>query len=403
MAVFVAVLVGKFSEWVPGLASVPLAKIAIGLTAILAWRARATFAPVRVRSLPIARWSLTFLGLAIFSVLYTVYLSESLADMYAVLIYMISFVLLLKITQSVRDVERLLVALCVAAAGLAMAVLFTYSGGRAHVNDNFDPNDLAYGLVTVFPIIRALAVTTKRKLLLHGLTVAVIVAILLTGSRGGTIGLCLVLLLLVAYPLGFTRSGELRGFRAGRFVAVIAVIGALGGALWGYLPQESRTQLATLVDLEHDYNTGSSAGSRTAIWSRDLDEVWKRPIGYGIGTSLFVNGRAGGGYHAAHNSFIQALVELGVQGFVVFVACYLVAFRELGKVSRLGWRTALQGDRATAALYARALRIALAGNIVTAFFLSQDYAELLWILLAICAALVRISLAQPAIAAAPAP
>jgi O-antigen ligase len=323
--------------------------------------------------------------------------------MYAVLIYMISFVLLLKITQTVRDVERLLVALCVAAAGLAMAVLFTYSGGRAHVNDNFDPNDLAYGLVTAFPIIRALAVTTKRKLLLHGLTVAVIVAILLTGSRGGTIGLCLVLLLLVAYPLGFTRNGELRGFRAGRFVAVIAVIAALGGALWGYLPQESRTQLATLVDLEHDYNAGSSAGSRTAIWSRDLDEVWKRPIGYGIGTSLFVNGRAGGGYHVAHNSFIQALVELGVQGFFVFVVCYLVAFRELGKVSRLGVRTALQGDRATAALYARALRIALAGNIVTAFFLSQDYAELLWILLAICTALVRISLAGTAPAAAPAP
>src|ERR1700683_2645779 len=118
MAVLVAVLVGKFSEWVPGLASVPLAKIAIGLTMILAWRARATFAPVRVRSLPIARWALTFLGLAIFSVLYTVYLSESLSDMYAVLIYVISFVLLLKITQSVRDVERLLVALCVAAAGL---------------------------------------------------------------------------------------------------------------------------------------------------------------------------------------------------------------------------------------------------------------------------------------------
>jgi O-antigen ligase len=394
LAIYVAVLVGKFAEWVPWLTGVPVARIAIAFTLWFAWRARGALPPVRVRSLPIARAALPFFVLAIVSLVFSVYKSKSLAESYGIAICLISFVLLLKVTQTLRDVERLLGALCIAAAGLAVAIVFSYHGGRATLNQSFDPNDLAYGLVTVFPVIHALAVVAKktRRLLLHALSVVALIAIALTGSRGGAISLAVVVLLLVAFPVTFAKSGVLKRFQLGRFVAVLAVIAALGTVLWGFLPAESRAQMATLLDLKNDYNTGSAAGSRTAIWSRDLAQAWKRPIGYGIGSSEFVNGVSGGGYHVAHNSYLQSFVELGIPGFVLFCASYLVTLRQLRRVSGLAWRSAPAGEAAKASLYARALRIALAGNLVAAFFLSQAYAPLLWVLIAICAALVRISL-----------
>lgn len=399
MAVYVAVVVGKFSEWIPLLASIPLAKIAIVLTAISAYRARHVLLPVRVRSLPIARPAVAFLALAIVSVLFSVYKSQSVSASYGIAVCLISFVLLIKITQTQRDLQRLLVALCVAAGALALAVVFTYTGGRARINQNFDPNDLAYGLVTVLPLIHALAVTAQRgRLLFHGLTTAAVLAVLLSGSRGGALGLGAVALLLVAYPLGFSRTGELKGFRLGRVLVMIGLLAVVGAAVWSRLPQESRAQMSTLLHLKRDYNV-DSPGGRLAIWTRDFGAIWSRPIGYGVGSFEYVDGRISGAYRAPHNSFLEAAVELGVLGLLFFCGSYVSTLKQLGRLSSIGQRAAPEGDRAVLCLYARALRIALTGSVICGFFLSQAYAPLLWILVAICAALVRIGGSSPAVPA----
>jgi O-antigen ligase len=402
LAIYVAVMVGQFSQWVPGLANVPLAKVAIVITALLAFRARATLRAVRLRSLTIVRPALAYLVLAILSIGFSSYVSMSLAAAYLIVVLLLSFVLVVKITQTERDVRRLLVALCFAAGGLTLAVLLTYSGGRARINLNFDSNDLAYGMVTVLPIIRAVRITGSRgRLLLQALSVAVIIAILLTGSRGGAIGLGVVMLLLVAFPIGFAKTGELKRFRLGRFVVLLVLIAAAGAALWNYLPQESRERMATLLDLKDDYNAGDSTASRSAIWLRNSAAVLGRPIGFGLGTSEYVDGLSGGAYRALHNSFVESLVELGVLGLFLFCASYWVTIRQLGRISALGRDTAPSADIAKACVYARALRIALVGNAVSGFFLSQSYSELLWMLIAICAALVRITLPAPTGAATP--
>jgi O-Antigen ligase len=394
LAAYVAVLLGKFADWVPGLGGLPVAKVAILMAMIFAWRARATLPAVRVRSLPIARVALPFLALAFASILFSAYISMSVATVYVVIVLMISFVLLLKITETVRDVERLLLALCVAAAGLAVAAVFSYGGGRASISENIDSNDLAYGLVTVLPISRALAVTRKKmgRLILNGLSVILLLAILLTGSRGGALGLGTVILLLAAFPLKFAKTGGLKVFRLGRFVAVLGLISVLGTGLWSYLPAETRERMATLLDLGNDYNAGSSTASRSAIWIRNSKAVWNRPIGYGLGTSEYVDGLTGGAYRALHNSFVEAFVELGFLGLLLFCTSYFVTLRQLGRVSGLTLGPTPNAEAAKAALYARALRIALAGNFVSGFFLSDAYSEVLWTVIAISAALVRIGL-----------
>jgi O-antigen ligase len=405
LAVYLAVLVGKYADWLPGMTNIPLAKIAILLALISAWRVRGTLATVHVRSLQVARVALAFLGLAVFSLVFSVYKSESLRDIYLIIVLGISFVLLVKVTHTLREVERLLFALCLAAAGLTAAALLSYSGGRASVGEGIDPNDLAYGLVTVLPITRALSLTVRQRiarLILNGLTVAMVIAILLTGSRGGALGLITVIVLLAAYPVAFDRTGELKRFRFGRFALLLGLMAALGVGLWGYLPEESRERMATLLDLSHDYNASSTNASRSEIWMRDSRAVLSRPIGFGFGTSDYVDGMTGGAYRALHNSFVQAFVELGVLGLILFCRSYLLTLRELRRVSSLGWQAPLQGDGAKASLYARALRLGLAGNIVCGFFLSDAYSALLWMLIAISAVLARITLPASAAPARPA-
>jgi hypothetical protein len=85
----------------------------------------------------------------------------------------------------------------------------------------------------------------------------------------------------------------------------------------------------------------SSKHDCSGIWSRDIAPVWERPIGYGRGTSS----------------------------------------------------SAPPGPRA--ALYARALGVSVAANLAAGFFLSHAYDTLLWIVIVICAALVRIAEASP--------
>jgi O-antigen ligase len=393
MAIYVAVLVGKFSDWVPGLSEIPLAKIAFLFTAIYTYRIRATLAPVRVRSLPIARPAIAFLTLAIVSIFFSVYRSASLIALYSIVIYLLSFVLLIKITQSQRDVERLLMALCVAGAALALAVVVTYHGGRARINSNFNANDLSYGIVTLLPITWALRCTGAkgRRRLIYPLSLAMIGAVLLTGSRGGTIAMSVVILLIIAFPLGFAQNGELKRFRAARTVTRLVIVLIAGAVIWGHLPGAIRAQLGTLTDLENDYNANpNSSASRLAIWARDSRAVIDRPIGFGVGSGEYVDGMTGGAYRAQHNSLVQSLVELGVLGLVLFLCSYYITFKQLGRISRAA-RSA-DAEAARAALYARAIRIGLVGNFIAGFFLSQAYSELLWMTVAICAAFVRISL-----------
>jgi O-antigen ligase len=398
MAILLIVMVGKVTEWVPGIYELPLAKVAFFFTVAYWIREHKKLVPVRVRSLRIAKPVIAFFVLSILSVFFSIYKSNTLIASEASVVVLLTFVVLLKITQTMRDVERMLLALAASAISLTAGVLLNFSGGRAHINSNFDPNDIAYVLDTLLPIVIALGVaqSRRRKWFAYGLALIVIIAILLTGSRGGAIGLAVVALAVFAYPLNFAKTGELRGFAPGGLIVKVALLAALGAAVWGSLPAETRERLATLEDLQHDYNADPHLNaSRTVLWRRDIGLALQRPIGYGLGSAAAADGRAGGQYRTSHNSIVQAFLELGVLGLVLFISSYVITWKELARVRRRGQQNAVDHEIVKAALYARALRIALLGNIVAGFFLSQAYSFCLWMTVAICAALARIAAPVP--------
>jgi O-antigen ligase len=395
MAVLLVVMVGKAGELLPLISGLPVLKIAFVFTAIYFNRVSVLYAPVRVMSLPLARVAIAFLSLAAFSIVFSVYKSLTLEGCYLAAIYIITFVMVLKTTQTMKDVERLLLALAVAGSSLSIAVLLDFKGGRAHINSKFDANDLAYSLDTVLPIVLALRgrVWGVRRALVTGLALAMCMAVLLTASRGGLLGLMVVLIAVSFCPLDLAKNGQLRRRNIAAVVITMAFLAGLGTVLFAYLPGSSQEHLLTLVHPEQNYNLSTTLNSsRRVIWARDTRLALERPIGYGMGTAGFVDGVYGHGqYRTAHNSVVQAFVELGALGLYLYLASYYVAWRQLGRIRPADPRDGPDSDAAKAALYARALRIALLGNFAVGFFLSQAYSAPLWMMLAICCAFVRVA------------
>jgi O-antigen ligase len=406
MAVLIVVMVGKVAEWVPGLGSIPLAKIAFLIVAVSAYLNRDALAAVRVRSLSIARPAIAFMILAIVSVIYSIYKSNTLITSELIVILLLSITLLLKITQTPRDFERILTGHAAAGASLTLGLLLSYHGGRADINDNFDPNDIAYALDTLLPIVLALRHRQSRlgTLLMSALAVMMVVAVVLTGSRGGAIGLIIVTVAVIAFPLSRDRGGALRTFSLGRTLLRCALLLAVFAAAWGYLPTATQQRMATLLDLGSDYNADPTLNaSRTVIWRRDVDLALQRPIGYGLGSAERVDGLNGGQYRTAHNSLVEAFVELGAPGLILYLYVYFTCWKHLARVVTGAQVPGASEQRVKAGLYARALRTALAGNLGAGFFLSNAYSPVLWMTVATAAALVRITTAESGTVASVAP
>jgi O-antigen ligase len=395
MAVLLVIMVGKAGEWVPVVKGLPVLKFTFVLAAFYYNRVSLLYTPVRVGSLPLARLVLAFLTLSMVSIFFSVLKSNTLASSYASIIMLISFVMLVKTTQTLKDVERLLIGLAVAGCSLSIAVVFYAHGERAHINGNFDPNDLAYSLVTLLPIVLALRgpVRGLRRFVVMALAVIMCLAVLLTASRGGFLGLLVVMLAVAAFPLELAQNGWLKEFSAARFAGRVALAVLVGVFLLTFLPEKSKEHLSTLIHPEEDYNTSTTLNaSRLVLWKRDTKLALERPIGYGMGSAAAVDGLYGHGqYRTVHNSVIQAFLELGVLGLYLYLASYYVAWTDLGRISTARQRDGPHGEGAKAALYARALRVALLGNFAAGFFLSQAYSPGLWMIFAICCAFTRVT------------
>jgi hypothetical protein len=191
-----------------------------------------------------------------------------------------------------RGVLRLLVVAGVALALTAVAAF--HGGGRASTTESMDPNDLAYVLVSVAPLALAFALTAKTKmkrLISTSVCLVLVIAVLLTSSRGGLFGLIAALGLLVLAPIRRPQAGP-GGDSTVRNRILLPTLGVVCAAmlLWPYLPAQTRDRLASVMQLGSDYNLDTTnKNSRSAIWERGLSAALQRPIGYGIQTYPMVD------------------------------------------------------------------------------------------------------------------
>jgi len=390
LAVYVVISVGRLPELLPFAHSWPLAKMAFAIVLIAAFRGRAGVSSVPLWSIGLARAVTFFAALVVVTLAFSVWLSHSLSFIIGTfLTIVVGFFVSVKVLACWRDIRTVLKAFAVVGLILAAEALAGYSGGRAAVQSSYDTNDLAYVLMGVFPVTLAFGVISRgaSRIFWFGLAIIIVAAALLTQSRGGLLALVTVVLMLVWQPLG-VRAAEARPrARAGLLArALVAVL--LSVVTWTQLPSSAQHRLGLLFSLEQDYNMNLSEKSgRSAIWSRNVVAGLERPIGYGVDTFEFVDGKISGRYMAPHNSVIQTFVELGVIGLVLWLRLWILSWRSLAQPNAPTTSSpAVLQQRSEQEVMSYALRISLVALFVAGFFLSQAFSLILWQIFAVCAA-----------------
>lgn len=383
----------------PGLGSLPLAKIAmgIGLTLLIVkWK---RLPKLSASTAPFSRTALALAAVAVVTAPFSIWLGRSVQFLTQQLpVIAAAVVVCCKISYTWDALLGIMRTLVVAAVALALAALLAFHGGRAVASDAYDTNDLAYVLVTILPLALAFALTAPtrvKRLINAGVCAVLLLTLLLTSSRGGFLGLVAMLAVLVLMPLKRPQDGKSRN----RIVLPVAGLVCASMLVWSYLPAETRDRLSTVLQLGSDYNMDSTNNtSRSGIWERNLGAALQRPVGYGVEAFLMVDLRNGGKFKAAHNSYLEVLVELGILGLLLFMRMYWLSWRAMQRVrqSLLAAPPSEEHDRQL--VFARMLQVALVGNAVSGSFLSMAYNTLLWVLFAVIIACVSLVAATSAAA-----
>jgi O-antigen ligase len=384
-ALLILISVGRLPELLTFLAPLHVGKIAVlwAVAAIIAGPRDLGNASVLDQRL--GRLLAVWFGFAVVSVLWSVWRTYSLEFVFSgLLINMILFFVIARTTTNIRTL-RFYAGTMLLAAGLlsvtAARVALIGEEGRVAVSSAYDPNDLAMVLVMVLPLAVAwlFALRGMGRAVMLLLCGTVLVGILLTGSRGGFLGLVAVGAYLCCARLPRPDGGLGSRFTPGKFaagaLAVIVLLAATPASVWD--------RIGSITSLEQDYNLTDSTG-RIAIWERGLEAMMTRPWGYGVKAFEAVEGGQGGRYKAAHNIWIEIGVELGVQGIVLLALV-------LGTAFGIARHVRLQPPRGPPDHWvlpvALGLRGALIGYLVTGFFLSAAYASVLFAVLGVFAGL----------------
>ena len=235
-----------------------------------------------------------------------------------------------------------------------------------------DPNDLALSLVMLLPLAIALFAGERgfyRRFGLFVVIVAMLVGVVVSRSRGGALGLLVVLFL-----EGYDR---VRGRSARTAYTVVALsVGLLGvtalfvsrGQSWGELGSDPNV-----------YN-------RKGAWVAGYRMLMDHPI-TGVGLYQFPDRLDEYGpsyleqrYIVAHNSLVQIGAEMGLPGLCFFLLMLGHAWTASTRARRLADEVSC--GRTTWQL-AWAMRRMLAGWFVCAMFLAQAYQVWLYLMLGI--------------------
>ena len=398
MAVYIALIVSHVVDIIPGATGFPVAKIMTLIAVLVAVSAETVTRRNRLLSFPGFRTAAYFHALVAISVLFSIWPGESFPFVFAAAPNLVAYALILKASARPADLRTLLTGLVWAALLVAVSALVSFVGGRARLRV-FDPNDLAFVLVTIAPIIAGVARQARgfRRWALISLAGASVLLVLLTQSRGAAVALgslCLASIFLPSpsrdgFGVRFKRVRPPSSIVLKRVLIVVTV----GIVAWMLLPLDAKTRLSSLTHPADDYNAQDTRNGRLAIWERNIRQVASRPFGVGAGAFQMADVRAGGRFQAAHNAFVQVLVELGFVGLFLFIRLYFVAFRSLRRSALIG----NDGGEPPHRVLATALRLSLFATLVAGMFLSVAYTNVIWMLFALAEA----TNAGPASAAGP--
>ncbi|HET6778371.1 MAG TPA: O-antigen ligase family protein, partial [Gemmatimonadales bacterium] len=235
-----------------------------------------------------------------------------------------------------RQIGLLLAYVCGSyVTALDTLLLFARQSGelRRFASAGADPNNLAMTLALALPMAWYLGTTHQRALVRWMCRLylpAGLLAIGLTGSRGGMI-VSIVALLIV--PLSMTNLSP------GKMVGAIVMLVLSGFLAVSYVPESVVERLSTTGESVQSL----SLGGRSRLWKAGLNVFPDSPI-LGHGTASYkhaITPELGMYSQVAHNSYLSVMVEEGFVGLLFFLAMLGAAFFASFRLPRLDRRLTL--------------------------------------------------------------
>jgi O-antigen ligase len=307
------------------------------------------------------------------------------------------FVLMVNTITTRERFERLVNVVVIGTSYIAVRAVIDYGrgmnmveGGRVQGTGGLfgNPNDMALNMIAFLPLAVMLALGQARRGLrlvaLAGIP-AITAAVIFSKSRGGTVGLIAMLLVLV-YQIGRLRP-----------VVAAAVIAATFATI-PMLPESFTSRMSSIFNADED-PTGSREARKTLL--REGYQAFLDHPAVGLGAGQFMNYRTDerdAPWRETHNAVLQVAAELGVGGLVVFIIIIGSGFaaavrtgKELRSARRRRRKARLAGQiqarREPLELYSAALIASLTGWLVAAMFASVAYYWTLYLVLALAIAL----------------
>jgi O-antigen ligase len=374
---YTLLLISRLPELVPGVQAIRpillLALVVMGLAALLptsriarvlqAPETRAVFgmAVLAAASVPGGLWPGQSFSLLVFAFSKTV----------------IFFLLILYCIRSQSEFRRFVWAPVAALGCLELAAFLAKAQGRIWITGTYDPNDLAFMVVSILPIAIALFPVARGtvRFILSGVIGLAFLTIIMTQSRGGFVSLLVVGALILAK----VRS-RVPLLRTGMVAAAILVFTL-------FAPASYWERMATIwgggqgtVDT---YARGGFSTARWEMWKTGIGIMAEHPfLGVGMGNFPIAEGATHkhGQWWGAHNSFIQIGAELGIGGLALYVYLLYRTIRNCRTVNR---RTRRDRSLQYQLAMAQGTEIAVYGYIVGVVGLNQAYSDILYLLVAL--------------------
>jgi putative inorganic carbon (hco3(-)) transporter len=354
LLLLVGLIYVRVEELIPALAGMRLTLIISGATLVAA-AVQCMLRKTRLVRNPIVEMLFAFAAVATISGASQGY-PVSTADEMGKLVLM--SLLVLNLVRTPDRYRTLVTALILFTTYLAIFSIVRYFTGGAMLTAGIersqgtgifsDPNDLAAGVVFGLALTLARMPNSRwpARIMYSVMALVMIAAIFFTHSRGGLVATAVVI---VVFCISISRN---------RAAATLAAVIALAGLL-AVAPSRMR---------EFDASE-ESANSRFELWLDGLEELKGSPL-FGMGFRQFSEQSPDN--LTAHNSFVLAFSELGLVGYFFFIGCLYYALRRPKEHGRVDLEPAIERDYFGA-------RLALAGFLVAAFFISRTYVQVTWL------------------------
>ncbi len=244
-----------------------------------------------------------------------------------------------------------------------------------------DSNDFAMGMAMVVPFLFLFHFSSRNvfvKLFCMGTLGVLTYGIMATYSRGGFLAFAVVLLFCVREF----------GLKQRRYILPVTL--AVAFFVLIIVTPSYQLRLKSIVDPSLD-ESGSRA-QRTYLLKRSIDVTLHNPV-LGIGPGNFA--AVSGIWHVAHNNYTQLSSEAGIPALIIFLLLMKYTFATLRSVQQCGIPRY--------SLLATGLKGSLIGFLVGGCFLSTVYTFGPYFLVAYSAALGRIAQAEHLVGTVPTP